>query len=136
MDRLTLQLVKRDGQLVPLTNQDSVRLNAFTQLLAEGQRVDVHLSQCSDHDHSLSQLAKFHALVRDISLESGQSQADIKDLIKHETGLTKVDETGQLVVRSLRDCSKVELSHAIQQAIDYADMLGIRLPDSIPTQVV
>ncbi len=135
MRQVTLVLIRRGDQLYPFRNSDRVKLQAFTDSLKEGQKVDIFLSEYDSADHTLAQLAKFHATVRDLSIESGQDPQEIKDLIKEEIGLTKVDGDGNVVLKSFKECTKEELMLAISQAVKYADMLGIRLPDRMDNTV-
>ena len=68
-------------------------------------------------DGSLAQLAKIHAMIRDLSLHTGYSFEDSKLIIKHKAGLC-IEKTIEgekfLYCKSLGDCSKQELSLVIQ----------------------
>lgn len=135
MNRLSIVLVKRGDILVPATRNNETQLLSFTAQLTEGQQVDAYISEFIPDNHSTGQLAKVHAMIRDIAQETGSDSATVKDFIKKEAGLTKIDGAGEEILRSFAHCSKEEVSLAIQVAIKYADMLGITLPDRIDTPV-
>lgn len=125
MHRVVLTLVKKDGILIPATAIDKAKLELLTKTIPEGKLVETYLEEQGEFNHTLAQIAKFHAVARDIAQHVGESVEDMKLYIKKEAGLTTTDETGALVYKSLKDCTRSELSVAIQVALRLSGLLNI-----------
>lgn len=119
----TGKLKKQDGKLVYIGHSDEVKFKAFLKKLNEGDQVEVFMDFLND-DGSLAQLAKLHAMIRDLANFTGNSGAGMKLLIKQEAGLCFVKDN-ELVCKSFGDCSKDELGLAIQACSTIAYRVGL-----------
>lgn len=122
---LTVRLKKKEGKLKYRLGVEEDLYNAFVSNIPEGAHVEIFISVDTD-DGSLSQLAKLHANIKEISNSTGQSVDDIKLEIKRRSGLVFVNKDSYYQ-KSFSDCSKTELSKAIQETIQLGDTLGISL---------
>jgi hypothetical protein len=73
-------------------------------------------------DKTAGQLAKVHALIREISNSTGHTFEEIKAIIKERAGLSTSSN-----LKSFADCSKKEMCEAIEQCIVLGNELGIYL---------
>ncbi len=72
-------------------------------------------------DGTLPQLAKLHAMIRELALHVGEPFSDMKLLVKDKAGLCLAREVSgkeYFLAKSFGECSREELSLAIQAAID------------------
>jgi hypothetical protein len=100
-------------------------LKHFTEKLPENSIVECFMELSSD-DGSLPQLAKIHAMLKDISLQTGISVEDLKLVIKEKAGLCVIREISNkqyFLAKSFGDCSKEELNLAIQAINDFISFL-------------
>ena len=110
--------------------RDDKELNKFNRLLLSlkpGQRISAMFEVIKD-DHSLVQLAKVHALIRELAHCTGNDFEDVKLEVKRKAGLTVKSKDGEgksiELVKSFADCSKEQLSMAIQTCIDIGAEFG------------
>lgn len=111
-----------DGKLVPDGLVNKIREEALIKSLENGQKWEI-THELTNDDASYAQLAKVHACVREVAKDTGHTVDDIKNLVKQKAGL--YSDPGKL--RSFANCSKAELSAAIQAVIEIGDDLGINL---------
>jgi TusA-related sulfurtransferase len=121
----TGKLIKKDGKLVYLDDKSLLSYQIFLDKLAEGQKVDIYIS-LADADHSIAQLAKVHACIRELAKESGYTFDEMKIVIKKHAGLC-YDAGHAEICKSFADCSKDELSLAIESCIAIGRDLNINL---------
>jgi hypothetical protein len=93
----------------------------FLKKLQEGDKIEAYLAKSEGTDGTLAQLAKVHACIKELARFTGNRFQEIKNVIKYKAGLIDV-HTGDL--RSFGDCSKGELSDAIQTCIDIGNEIG------------
>jgi len=121
----TVKLVKQDGKLIYPDVKSKLNYKLFIEKLAEGQEVDMFIDLTST-DHSLAQLAKIHACIRELAKESGYTFEEMKILVKKHAGLCyDVGETEYC--KSFKECSKDELAMAIESAVEIGRDLNINL---------
>ena len=114
-------LKKEDGKLVPKSLQDKIMLKHYVDNMEEGSVVKV-----TYEDYSLgsyAQISKLQASIREISNYLGYSIDEVKDIVKHKANL--YSEDGNL--KSFADCSKEELSQAIECLMKLGDQVGFPL---------
>ena len=75
-------------------------------------------------DHSKAQLAKVHACIRELAKETGYSFNEMKDVVKKHAGLCEDKDC----YKSFADCSKDEITLAIQSCIEIGEDLNITFP--------
>lgn len=120
-------LIKQNGKLVHKNNLDKKAYKDLLDNMEEGQMIEIFMDACKD-DGSLSQLARIHANIRELALQTGYSFEDMKDEVKRLSGLVKVKVLGGdkfIATKSFSICSKDELSLAIQAIIELGDFNSI-----------
>jgi hypothetical protein len=122
-------LIKKDGKLQYSSEALLDLFNRFVDKVEEGKKVEV-IFQVYDTKASATQIAKVHANIREIATDTGHTFDEIKTIVKKQSGLyiTK-QEKGELVTlfKSFAECSRDELSLAIQASIEIGENLGINL---------
>lgn len=125
---ITLNGNKTNNEIVfNLTNKK--KLEEFLSLIPEGSLMDVYIELNSD-DATLAQLAKVHAMIKTLALHTGTTFKDMKLYVKEQAGLCLIKERNNksyIIVKSFAECSKDELSLAIQAAIDIGNTVGCNI---------
>ncbi len=120
-------IVNENGELSPRSVKEEQKFNRLTHSLKSGMRVQVMYEVIKD-DHSLVQLAKVHALIRELAHCTGNEFEDVKLEVKRHAGLTvkSKDAEGKPIeiVKSFADCSKDQLSAAIGSCITIGSEFG------------
>ena len=93
--------------------------------LPEGTKVEIFVS-VSGEDGTNAQLAKIHAMIRELANEIGHTFQELKLEAKRKTGLCFVRDK-QEYCKSFKDCSKQELNLVIQALIEMGDFTGVNL---------
>lgn len=129
MHNTTINFIKKDGQLVPASEREGGKLKLFNMSIKEGDMLEVYISLSTPSDKTLGQLAKVHALIRELASQTGHTFDEIKDEIKRKAGLYVITGTRSedKEFKSFADCSKDELSKAIEACIEVGHMLGYDL---------
>ena len=121
MQNVTIKIEKHKHGLSTST-EEKHKLDAFVNSLPDGTQIECYYSVILDpREKSLGQLAKVHVLIKQLASDTGHSVGEIKDVIKDRSGLINI-ESGE--VKSFRDCSKTELSTAIQECINLGNEIG------------
>lgn len=115
------KLKLKDGKLIYPKKEDKLAYNLFIKKLSEGQEVDIFIS-LTDSNGSTAQISKIHTCIRELANESGYSFEDMKKLIKDKAGLVIGAK-----IKSFTECSKEELSHAIQACIEIGEFYNVNL---------
>lgn len=129
MSVFTGKLKKVEGKMVHETTLVEAHFKEFINKLENGDTVEVYMEKITD-DGNLAQLAKIHAMIRHLSQYIGENIATVKLLVKEEAGLCfvhKVQDKEFLVCKSFGDCSKVELSAAIEACISIGRKVNLNL---------
>ena len=108
-------LKKEDDELVYTTSMSDIKYDLFKKSLPEGTLVEVYMDVQKD-DGTLAQLAKIHAMIRQLCMHTGDSVEDMKLIVKKRTGLCiekHIEGATFLHCKSFGDCSRDELSLAI-----------------------
>ena len=74
-------------------------------------------------DGTYAQISKLQACTRELAKYLGYSHDEIKDMIKVRAGLYDSESN----IKSFADCSKEELSLAIQAALDFGEQVDFPL---------
>jgi len=125
INMFTVKLVKQDGKLVYPNDKSKLNYKLFLDKLPEGQEVEMFIGLTSS-DKSVAQLAKIHACIRELALESGYTFDEMKVLVKQKCGLA-FDGGGAIFFKSFADCSRSELALAIQACIEIGELYNINL---------
>jgi hypothetical protein len=115
---VSVKFKKENKELIIANQLSKVQLDLFVKQLEEGQKVLVTYEVIND-DASYSQISKLHKCIRELAQYAGMSMDDMKLYVKSEAGLVK----GESVI-SFADCSKEEISMAIEACIKIGDKIG------------
>jgi hypothetical protein len=127
MRNVTATYVLKDGVLVPKSPADTAKLKLFNKGLIEGETVEVYITQVKDNDKTLGQLAKVHAMIRELATFTGHTFEEMKEEVKSRAGLTQVSETGSTTYKSFADCNKDDMASAIEICYSIAHLVGYQL---------
>ena len=120
---------KERGLLKPLTIAGIKQQEIFVSNIPEGAIVEFFYEIQHD-DGTLPQLAKLHVMLKQLSMHIGESVENMKLLVKDRAGLCIAREVAgkeYFLAKSFGDCSREELSLAIQAAIQIGEDVGFIL---------
>lgn len=119
----TGKYIKKDSLLRPYSLATSKQEELFISHIPEGTIVEAFFEIQHD-DGTLPQLAKLHVMIRQLATHIGESVENMKLLIKDKAGLCIAREVAgreYFLAKSFGECSKEELSLAIQAAIQIGE---------------
>ena len=119
---MTILLKMENGTLVPKRDIDKYTLRNYVANVEEGATIQVTYEEQST-DGTYAQISKLQACTRELANYLGYKHEEVKDMIKLKAGL--YNDEGDL--RSFADCSKEELSLAIQTALELGDQVDFPL---------
>ena len=114
------KFIKRNGRLEFSSLAVSKQHEIFVSDVPDGTIVEFFFEVQQD-DGTLPQLAKLHAMIRELALHVGEPFDNMKLLVKDKAGLCLAREVAgkeYFLAKSFGECSREELSLAIQAAID------------------
>lgn len=114
------KFIKRNGRLEFSSLAVSKQHELFVSEIPDGTLVEFFFEVQQD-DGTLPQLAKLHAMIRELALHVGEPFDNMKLLVKDKAGLCLAREVSgkeYFLAKSFGECSREELSLAIQAAID------------------
>lgn len=109
-------LVKRDGKLEHSIKAKESMLDEFIKDLPEGAKIEVFANTIGMKG-SNAQLAKIHAMIRQLANDIGEDPITLKEQIKDTAMVTK----------SFADCDTEELNSVIQAILTIGDFTGSNL---------
>lgn len=118
---ITIQLKKANKELIIVNDMSRSKLDLFVKSLDEGQVVAVTYEVITA-DKSYAQLSKLMKCIREVATYTGDTFESVKHEVKLRSGLCV---NGQC--KSFADCSKEEMSLAIQAIIEIGDIVGFNL---------
>jgi hypothetical protein len=129
MNHLNGKYKKERGILKPLSIASMKQYELFVSRLQDGAIVEFFYEEQHD-DGTLPQLAKLHAMLKPLATHIGESVENMKLLVKDKAGLCIAREVSgkeYFLAKSFGDCSKEELSLAIQAAIEIGEQVNFQL---------
>lgn len=114
----TSVLVKKGNKLEHTLDAKKQLYKEFVKELPEGTKMDVFMD-VSGSKGSNAQLAKIHAMIRQLADDIGEDVISMKAHVKDRA----------LIKKSFADCDKDELSSVIQALYQLGDELGSNLRD-------
>jgi hypothetical protein len=99
----------------------SAKLGLFIKGLQEGETVMITY-EVQTADHSYAQLSKLHKCIRELASFTGDTFEDMKLQVKLRAGLCTDTNC-----KSFSECSKEELSMAIQASLEIGELVGFSL---------
>ena len=118
-------LKKVDGEMIHTIKAKGTLYNNWVKELPEGTKIEIFVS-VSGEDGTNAQLAKVHAMIRQLANDIGYTFGEMKLQVKRKTGLC-FNKDGQEYCKSFKDCSKSELNLVIQELIEMGDFAGVNL---------
>lgn len=119
----TGKYIKRNGSLRPISSAVSKQLEQYVSKVPEGTIVECFYEVQHD-DGTLPQLAKLHVMIRQLASHIGETVENMKILVKDRAGLCIAREVAgkeYFLAKSFAECSREELSLAIQAAIEIGE---------------
>lgn len=129
MNNLTGKYVKKQGILNFSSLALAKQFEIFLSKVPEGTIVEFFYEVTHD-DGTLPQLAKLHAMIKPLAMHIGESVENLKLLIKDKAGLCIAREVAgkeYFLAKSFGDCSKDELSLAIQATLELGEQVNFPL---------
>jgi hypothetical protein len=120
---------KERGILKPISIAMMKQQEIFISNLPEGAIVEFFYEVQHD-DGTLPQLAKIHVMIKELATHIGETVENMKLLVKDKAGLCIAREVSgkeYFLAKSFGDCSREELSLAIQAAIEIGEQVGFIL---------
>lgn len=113
-----------NGVLTPSTKFDQRKYDLFINAIPPKEDLEVYIAYTEGELGTLAQLAKIHAMIREISDFTKQDFFLVKDSIKEACGLYNISSTTPYTktLKSFGDCSIEELGTAIAKC---DEILGI-----------
>lgn len=126
---LVSKYIKKNGGLEFTSLPHSKQFELYVSRIPEGTVVECFYEVEND-DGTLPQLAKIHAMIKQLAIHVGESFSDMKLLVKDKAGLCLAREVSgkeYFIPKSFAECSKEELSLAIQAAIEIGQIVNYPL---------
>lgn len=120
------RLKKENGELIYINPKDNILYGEFKKNLPEGAIIELYVEEVHD-DANLAQLAKVHAMIRELANFTGDTPANMKLIVKEKSGLClsrNLEGKEYFLCKSFGDASKEELSSAIQVCIEIGEKIG------------
>lgn len=117
-----------DGK-IKQTETSQILYDQFVKSLNDGDEVEIYMN-ISSAAGSLAQISKVHTCIRALANEAGYSFEEMKVLVKERSGLcVKMTEKGEVqeFCKSFAECTKEELSMAIEACVEIGELYNINL---------
>ena len=115
--------VDKNGDLQFVDPAQLTNVQEFVKTLKPGTIIDVYYSaELDPNEKTLGQLAKVDVLKKQLAKDIGYTPLEMKNLVKHTAGLHELDDEEKL--KSFSDCTKTELTNAIQACIEIGNTVG------------
>ena len=119
---MTILLKMENGALVPKRDVDKYALRNYVMNVEEGATIQVTYEEQST-DGTYAKISKLQACTRELSKFLGYTHEEVKDIVKHKANLYSPEGD----FKSFADCSKEELSLAIQAALELGEQVDFPL---------
>jgi hypothetical protein len=124
-DNLFVKASIKNGKLHFPIKATGTKLTNFLSQLPDNSKLEIFIG-VSGEKGSNPQLAKIHAMIKEIAQEIGYTFVEAKIEVKRASGLCLVRDK-QEYCKSFADCDKDELNLAIQACIEIGDFNGMNL---------
>jgi len=118
-----------NGKLEFASAADQVRYQRFLSNLKEGDIVE-EFTEIRGNNATVAQIARIHAMLRELSAYTGHGFEELKSMVKERTGLVvhKVEDEKEIYeLKSFAYCSRQELSQAIDACIHLGELFNCQL---------
>lgn len=126
MNTAVIRFKVEKGQLVPADRKDESAYKLFLSQVSEGMTVEAYLNE-SDPNHTMAQLARVHAMIRELSMFTGHTFDEMKVAVKQRAGLCLYVQNRLEHCKSFSDCTKEEISLAIETCREIGNEIGYYL---------
>ena len=116
---------KVDGELVHTIKARGTLYKKWLDELPEDTKIEIFVSISND-DGSTAQIAKIHAMIRELANTIGYTFSEMKLQVKRQAGLC-FNKGGSEYCKSFAECSKSELNLVIQELIEIGDFSNVNL---------
>jgi hypothetical protein len=117
---VSIRVTYKDGEL-KMDPLGSAKLGLFIKGLSDGEKLLVTY-EVQTEDASYAQISKVHKHIRELANYTGDSFEDTKLQVKLRAGLCTDTNC-----KSFSECSKEELSMAIQASLEIGELVGFSL---------
>ena len=124
-DNLFIKASIKDGELHFPIKATGTRFKKFLSQLPDDSKLEIFIGGSGDKG-SNPQLARIHAMIREIAQEIGYTFAEAKMAVKRQAGLCFVRDK-QEYCKSFGDCDKEELNLVIQACVEIGDFSNMNL---------
>ena len=124
-DNIFIKLTVKDGELHFPLKANETRFKNFLSNIPDSAHLELFLGVTTDKG-SNAQLARIHAMCREIANELGYTFEEIKLMVKRKAGLCFTRNNTEYC-KSFADCDKSELNLAIQTCLEIGDFSGLNL---------
>jgi hypothetical protein len=129
MNHFNGKFIKKNGRLDFSTLAASKQFEIYVSNIPEGSIVEFFYEVTHD-DGTLPQLAKLHVMLKQLATHIGETVENMKLLVKDKAGLCIAREVAgkeYFLAKSFGECSKEELSLAIQATIEIGQEVNFPL---------
>ena len=124
-DNLFVKASIKDGELYFPTKATGTKFKKFLKQLPDNSKLEIFIGVSGDKG-SNPQLARLHAMIREIAQEIGYTFVEAKMEVKRSAGLCFVRDK-QEYCKSFGDCDKDELNLAIQACVAIGEFNNMNL---------
>ena len=124
-DSLFIKATIKEGELHFPIKAIGTKYKKFLSQLPDDSKIEIFIGVSGDKGTN-PQLARLHAMIREIAQEIGYTFVEAKIEVKRAAGLCFVRDK-QEYCKSFGDCDKNELNLAIQACIEIGDFSGMQL---------
>jgi hypothetical protein len=124
-NQLFVQATIKEGKLHFPVKAFETKYNKFISEQPDGVRIELFIG-VQDGKGSNPQLARVHAMIREIANEVGHTFEEMKLQVKRKAGLC-FNKNGVEFCKSFGKCDKEELNLAIQACLEIGDFSGMQL---------
>ena len=115
----------KDGELYFPIKAQETRYKSFLKQFPDDTRIELFVS-ANNKKGSAAQLARVHAMCREIANEIGYTFEEVKLQVKRKAGLCFTKNNTEYC-KSFATCDKEELNLAIQAAMEIGEYAGMQL---------
>jgi len=124
-DNIFIKLTAKNGELHFPLKANETRFKNFLSRIPDGAHLELFLGVTTDKG-SNAQLARIHAMCRELANELGYTFDEIKLMAKRKAGLCFTRNNTEYC-KSFADCDKSELNLVIQACIEMGDFNELNL---------
>lgn len=125
MKECFVKFQKNDCRLYPCSKEDKRIYQEFIDKISNNKTVDVYITCYDEEIGTLPQLAKIHAMIREIAEFTKQGFNETKDHIKEVCGIFNIvsSKPYKKKLKSFGDCSIQELDMVINKLIEIQNII-------------